>query len=244
MNERPRRLLILGCTRAKRHDPAVLPAVERYDGPAFRVVRRYLATQPVDPPDIFVLSAQHGLIAGDVPIEDYNKHLVASQACALQPVIQAELVRLIESQRYRAIFVHAGPAYQRLLRWETDASNTQPTVMVASGPPGKKLATLHDWLHGRPPTSEFPTTPRCQPPRIRGVFVSQTPDQVRENARRALANGANGHEHFTSWCVSIEGVQVAPKWLVAQLTGLAPGAFRTSEARRVLSQLGIEVRRA
>ena len=55
-------MLILACSRRKRPDDGLLPAIERYDGPAFRVLRRYLRERPAGAPDVFILSAEHGLI--------------------------------------------------------------------------------------------------------------------------------------------------------------------------------------
>ena len=43
---RPDRMLILACSRRKRPDEGLLPAIERYDGPALRVVRRFLREMP------------------------------------------------------------------------------------------------------------------------------------------------------------------------------------------------------
>jgi hypothetical protein len=43
---RTRRMLILACSRRKRPDEGLLPAIERYDGPAFRMVRRFLREMP------------------------------------------------------------------------------------------------------------------------------------------------------------------------------------------------------
>jgi hypothetical protein len=37
------RLLILNCSRYKRETPDPLPALERYDGPKFQLVRAHLA---------------------------------------------------------------------------------------------------------------------------------------------------------------------------------------------------------
>jgi hypothetical protein len=39
-------MLILACSRRKRPDEGLLPAIERYDGPAFRVLRRFLREMP------------------------------------------------------------------------------------------------------------------------------------------------------------------------------------------------------
>jgi len=59
-----KRLLILSCSQRKRPDPGLLPAIERYDGPVFQVVRRYLREQPAGSKqlDVFILSARYGLI--------------------------------------------------------------------------------------------------------------------------------------------------------------------------------------
>ncbi|NCC36790.1 MAG: hypothetical protein EOM24_32980, partial [Chloroflexia bacterium] len=42
----PRRLLIIACTATQRPDVRLLPALDRYDGPSFRVVRRWLSDHP------------------------------------------------------------------------------------------------------------------------------------------------------------------------------------------------------
>jgi hypothetical protein len=39
-------MLILACSRRKRPDEGLLPAIEPYDGPAFRMVRRFLREMP------------------------------------------------------------------------------------------------------------------------------------------------------------------------------------------------------
>ena len=37
-----KRLLILGCADRKRDSSGLLPALDRYDGPAYRVIRNFL----------------------------------------------------------------------------------------------------------------------------------------------------------------------------------------------------------
>src|SRR5919199_6232989 len=75
-----RRLLILACSRCKRPDRGLLLAVERYDGPAFRVLRRFLREGQSEAPDVRVLSAEHGLISHDLPIANYDKIMTSSRA--------------------------------------------------------------------------------------------------------------------------------------------------------------------
>jgi hypothetical protein len=49
-------------------------AVERYDGPLWQVLRRYQREQPEHAADLVVhgLSAEYGLIAGDMCIPHYS----------------------------------------------------------------------------------------------------------------------------------------------------------------------------
>jgi hypothetical protein len=43
-----RRLLILACSATKRSEPGRIHALIRYDGPSYRVVRRFLQRHPVE----------------------------------------------------------------------------------------------------------------------------------------------------------------------------------------------------
>ena len=93
------RLLILACSRRNLLDDGPLPAVERYDGPAFRILRRFLRERPSEAPDVLILSAEHGLIAQDTPILAYDREMTAARARELRPQTLAELDRVTVSHR-------------------------------------------------------------------------------------------------------------------------------------------------
>lgn len=76
------RLLILACSQRKKPGQRKLPAIERYDGPAFRVVRKYLRESDGDPIRILILSAKYGLIAANEKIGNYDCRL--NQTAALR----------------------------------------------------------------------------------------------------------------------------------------------------------------
>ena len=63
--------LILGCSAAKRKDGGQIPAVLRYDGPLFKVLRK----QPPNIDAVFILSARYGIIAAAALIPDYNQRM-------------------------------------------------------------------------------------------------------------------------------------------------------------------------
>jgi len=78
------RLLVMACSAAKKKDAGLLPALARYDGPAFHVLRKYLA-HATDAPTVFILSARFGLLDADHPIPDYDRRISAEAAEAIRP---------------------------------------------------------------------------------------------------------------------------------------------------------------
>jgi hypothetical protein len=238
-------MLILACSRRKRSDKALLPAIERYDGPAFRVLRRFLREGSANAPNVLILSAEYGLIAHNLHIPAYDRVMTPARARELRPLVLTELNRIFSAQAPQDILVFAGRSYLKALGTEETSLIAGLNVRVCSGTLGRKLAQLHDWLHGSPPELRYNSNVLAGrgKRRIRGVEVSFTAEQVRSIAREALTEGCGNPERYESWCVPIDGRCVAPKWLVSRISGLSVGAFTTEEARRLLGQLGVEVRR-
>jgi hypothetical protein len=81
-------------------------------------------------------------------------------------------------------------------------------------------------------------------PVLRGVEITCTADEALAVARQALRSGARDSERFNRRYVLVDGRRVGVKWLASQLTGLPADAFISREARRVLGQIGVEVRSA
>lgn len=238
------RLLILSCSANKRQDFGLLPAIERYDGPSFRVLRRFLALHPADRPDTVVLSAGFGIVNSDEDIPYYNQRLTTERMQALQPAVTDAVEQRLLAKPYDEIFVYGGSLYARLLDPALARAAAHVKVQAATGTLGRKLSELHDWLHGHAPAF-------CHPPpdgsasakRIRGVTVTLSAEEVINLARNALVEHYGSPARFQSWFVTIDGVRVGPKWLVTQITGLGPDRFGTGDACRLLSRLGIPVQR-
>lgn len=242
---RKQRLLILSCSKRKRSDPGLLPAIERYDGPVFRILRRFFQEEPVEEINVQIISAEFGLISRDFPIPNYDREITPSRACELRPQVAVELKQIFEIQPYQQVFISVGRDYLEALTDVLPLLATGTSLKISNGPLGKKMSELHDWLYGKPPML------RCSPkekartsrPRIRGIEVSLTSEQILEVARDSLAEGWGNPGSYESWYVDINGQRVAPKWLVSRLAGLPVSEFTTDEARRLLERLGVEVRR-
>ena len=76
-----RRLLILACSGAKARTPGAIPAVDRYRPGAYY---QMLHALPRDAwPVVVILSAKHGFLSADQPIENYDRRMDAQRAAEL-----------------------------------------------------------------------------------------------------------------------------------------------------------------
>lgn len=142
-----KRLLLISCSATKR-EGASLPAIARYDGPKFRVLRKALA-EGIDPPTIRILSACYGLIEPDRIIDNYNLELSPRMVPMFR---QVRTYRGDFDQAVLAaddIFVMAGGLYCEIIDlWLAEAPPpTKPTRWrVCYGAPGQRLQQLGAWL--------------------------------------------------------------------------------------------------
>ena len=79
-----RSLRIVACSQRKRRDSGLLPAIERYDGLYFRVLRkaRREGYWPANL-DVLIVSAKYGLLELHTAIENYDLRMTPEQAMRL-----------------------------------------------------------------------------------------------------------------------------------------------------------------
>lgn len=236
----PGRLLLLGCSARKRTGAGPLPALALYDGPQFRLVRRYLAGRPEQPPAVHVLSAEHGLLRADQPLAPYDRHMTAFRARQIRSDVTSALERLLEEVPCQEVLAPLGRVYLASIDLERLTGRCDARWSTLRGTPGGKLNALYSWLHGTPP--QPPGKPRGGEPWLRGVPVPHDAGSAVAAARRALASGELPGSSPESWYVQVDDARLPVKWLAALLSGLGPDRFHTHDACRLLVQLGLQVR--
>jgi hypothetical protein len=239
------RLLILSCSQSKRPEAQLLPAYERYDGPSFRLLRRFLS-QNLNRPSVYILSAEYGLIHSNQCIPFYDRQMTRQRALELRSVVTAKLKRIFKNKLHEGtgdVLICVGKDYFQVVDGTGALFSSTPLIKVAEGSPGRKLSYLHDWLYGHPPKLPSSTRRTKGKAILRGVEVALLPSQVFEIARAAIAERRGDPTGFKSWYVTLDKVRLSPKWLVSQLTGVPVSGFSTIEALRFLSQLGIKAER-
>ena len=144
-----RRLLILSCSQRKHPSQEQLPAIERYNGPLFFVLRRFLRECPHQARflDVHILSAAHGLIPGDFPTAWYDRKMNTLRAVELQSQVNTTFLDL-PSDNYASICFVLGKTYLKAFEGLQDLVSTHTESIVAHGPMGIKQIHLKKWLWG------------------------------------------------------------------------------------------------
>jgi hypothetical protein len=142
-----KRLLVLACTSRKRPDAGLLPAIQRYDGPSFRVLRKYRRSIADEGLNVVILSAEFGLIGDHEQIPDYDRFMNTQRAIQLRRKVLNQFGRVTDEFAPTSMLISAGQTYMRAMPDLQTIRAQGVVVKVADGPPGKKLSKLHDWLY-------------------------------------------------------------------------------------------------
>ncbi len=139
------RLLIISCAKDKVDKDRTMPAYKRYDGPLYRMLRRYIHDfGNNDGLDIMILSAKYGLISPSKMIKDYEQRMTPERAKELAPSCSQVLDELNMKKKYETVIVNLGteylPAVQDALRVQT------VPVIYIRGRSGERLHEVKKWI--------------------------------------------------------------------------------------------------
>lgn len=136
-----RDLLIIACSARKKKCEGAVPAIELYDGPAYRILRKRLHGTCAKPA-IWVLSAKHGLLWADSPIYWYDERLTTDRIQSVRQDAESFIERYAPPGSFESIFIWASEMYLQAL---PSSFLCRPNIHIAEGPIGKKLGQLKDW---------------------------------------------------------------------------------------------------
>lgn len=139
-----RQLLVLGCSASKVETDGVVPAINLYDGPAYRVLRSFLRRfRWPKSLSLAVLSAKYGLIGGLSPLAFYDQRMTRRRAEELCGAV-SQTLKFWESS-HQGIDLVLGKDYLRTIDRRLFQS-TDVKLRVVPGPIGKQLNFLADTL--------------------------------------------------------------------------------------------------
>lgn len=144
-----RRLLVMACSATKRADKGTMCALARYDGPSFRVLRNFLGERAPSEAglDVWILSAEFGLIHWDEQIPNYDTRMNGFLANKLQGAIRRDLKNVLEVRQPSEAFLMLGKDYLEAVGPFEGLG--LPATTIPEGGIGYKLGALKRWLEQR-----------------------------------------------------------------------------------------------
>jgi hypothetical protein len=153
------RLLLLACSATKRIDHRAIPALFRYNGPAWRTLRAWLQPEGNQEAyeakkaqlDIYAISAKYGILIAWEPISYYDQQMDAARAAEIRTTQLG--IRALEEQvawvqqhhgNYTSTLIAGGRMYQSIL--PEPLSPSYGPVSRTSGGIGVQLGQLKRWL--------------------------------------------------------------------------------------------------
>ena len=146
MHSQGRYLLIVACSQRKLSDDGLMPAIARYDGGHFRVLRKaqrdgYWSKSI----DVLILSAKYGLIEACTLIANYEQRMNSKRASELKAQVTPVLQTYARQSIYSEVYVDLGQVYSPAIEGFTDLFKGS-LVTCANGRIGERLKYLKDWL--------------------------------------------------------------------------------------------------
>ena len=139
-----KQLLVLGCSQTKRETPGLLPAIDRYDGSAYRVLRNYLrkCEWPTNL-SVAILSAKYGLVGGFTDIEYYDERMTRLKASEWAPKCKQTLNNWASD--HNSIYLSLGKDYLPAIM-PAIKSGLESKTEIFEGSIGMKLSQIKGLL--------------------------------------------------------------------------------------------------
>ena len=117
-----RYLLIISCSQRKVETTQRIPAIDLYDGPVYRMLRKFYRENPSKTNlGVLIISARHALIPAQFCIEPYEQKMTPERAAELRGDIQDKLAWFIRSTQratntgFDQAFINLGKVYRQTL---------------------------------------------------------------------------------------------------------------------------------
>ena len=109
-------LLVQSCSNRKREISTRLPAMERYDGYFFRIIKKAIDEGALrDDIDIVILSAEFGLLDVDDSIPVYDRQMTSKRAGELREDVISSLVSRVRTGEYDTLVVNMAKEYEKAI---------------------------------------------------------------------------------------------------------------------------------
>lgn len=145
-------LIITESYRRKKLPKGLIPAIERYDGVFFRVLKSLERRNKLKNVDILIVSATFGLLYPESKVPYYEPHRGAFGSLPRERIsfefkkdVLSKLQKQLRQKEYLEIYVNVGKQYRELI--EGFEKITDANIIYAEGPGiGPKAAHMKKWI--------------------------------------------------------------------------------------------------
>ncbi|MDI9395425.1 MAG: peroxide stress protein YaaA [Euryarchaeota archaeon] len=146
------KLLVIPCSKKKLASEGMLPAIERYQGQYFKILKKYVTDFSNNNGfDIAILSAKYGLLEPMDNIEYYNLKMDAIQAQSLKGSILKKLAKMNELKQYREVVINLGSHYIEAIEGYEKIFDNAVEFKFFEGRIGERQKQMKDWLEENKP---------------------------------------------------------------------------------------------
>lgn len=135
-------LLVIGCSEWKRNYEEPMPALYIYEGQVQRYLRRVLEDRK-GPIDVYIVSAEYGLIGGWDYIEWYEAEITSRRVESIKEETTKRLRSLLSSGTYTECLVALSKRYLAMIG---EALVDSPISMVVTGLREDRYDTVVSWV--------------------------------------------------------------------------------------------------
>jgi cytoplasmic iron level regulating protein YaaA (DUF328/UPF0246 family) len=143
------RLMIISCSNLKSDTPEALPAIDRYKGVTYKVIKKarregYWSKDT----HIFIVSAKYGLISEHTCINTYDQKMTNTRAIELQNEVSGALDSLLKKGRYGKILLNLGEIYMQSISLSHEIERVRQTgsLQEAFGGIGLRQKQMKAWI--------------------------------------------------------------------------------------------------
>lgn len=140
-----KKLLIISCSARKKKLSHPAPALEVYDGPIFKLLRKNINPR-LHNVDVRIISAKYGLITPKTCIMYYDKLISRKEAHEWNGKIVKSLKTLIQKNNYSEIFICLGKRYLPVINGLEEHLPEDCELLYARGGIGKKMKQTKEWI--------------------------------------------------------------------------------------------------
>ena len=146
------KLLILGPSFRRNPNPQLIPAIERYDGIFYRIVRKYADKLREKDIDVIIITEDLDVVTPDTKLpykppkgESWKSLPPAEKDPEKIEALKSRILKLVEKRKYEEIFIALNRHYRALL---PDLTAHTKKVIASFRGIGPKAQALKQWLVG------------------------------------------------------------------------------------------------